>query len=67
MQVKPSFQQPAFQTLTRNKQLSYARDIPYDIYYDGKSWRVVGAGDKQVTGFDVRRRGKNWKSVKDNE
>ena len=45
----------------------YDTDANAFIYYDGKSWRVVGAGDKQVTGFDVRRRGKNWKSVKDNE
>ena len=45
----------------------YDTDANAFIYYDGKSWRIVGASDKQVTGFDVKRKGKNWKNVKSNE
>lgn len=45
----------------------YDTDANAFIYYDGKSWRIVGAGDKQVTGFDVKRTGKNWKNIKGNE
>ncbi|MBL4624716.1 MAG: hypothetical protein JKY42_06210 [Flavobacteriales bacterium] len=41
----------------------YVIDADAFIYYDGKTWRVVGSGDKQASGFDVKRKGKNWRKV----
>ncbi len=46
----------------------YDTDADAFIYYDGKVWRVVGAGDAQPLGFDVKRKGKKWfKTEKDKE
>ncbi|MBL4652904.1 MAG: hypothetical protein JKY53_08580 [Flavobacteriales bacterium] len=47
----------------RKGMMVYDIDADAFIYYDGKSWRVVGSGDKQASGFDVKRKGKNWRRV----